>query len=78
MDDQTRMKQVHEVEPGTYVFEVKPGPSGGTLTLADGREIRVGKEGGKEKVRIRERQEVVISYQTNGRPPAGINLKKVR
>lgn len=78
MRDETRMEQVHELEPGTYVFEVERGPRGGTLTLADGREVRIGKEGGRERVRIREPQEVVISYQANGRPPSGIQLKRIR
>lgn len=77
MAEGTRMEQAQDVQPGTYLFEVRPGPRGGTLTLADGREIRIGKEGGSERIRIREPQRVVISYLTNGRPPAGIALKRI-
>lgn len=78
MNDEARMEQVHQLEAGTYLFEVSPGPRGGMLRLEDGREIRIGKEGGSERIRIRDPQEVVISYQGNSRPPAGISLKRIR
>lgn len=78
MSEQGRIRHVHELEPGTYVFEVDPGPRGGTLTLADGREITIGKRGGSKRVRIQEPQKVVISYEADGRTPSGINLKRLR
>lgn len=78
MTDQARIEETHELDPGTYVFEVSPGPVGGTLTLEDGTEIQIGKEGGRESIRIREPQKIVISYLADGHPPAGIELKRIR
>ena len=75
--EKTRIEKPFELEPGTYVFEVEPGPTAGHLTRADGSVISIGKEGGKEIINVSAKERVVVSYEANGRPPTGITLQRV-
>lgn len=75
--EKTRIEKPFELEAGTYVFEVEPGPTAGHLTRADGSVVSIGKEGGKEIIRIDEKERVVVSYEANGRPPTGITLQRM-
>ncbi len=73
----TTIEKPFDLEPGTYVFEVEPGPTAGHLTRADGSVVSIEKTGGKEIISIPEKETVVISYEANGRPPTGITLQRM-
>lgn len=73
----TRIEKPFDLEPGTYVFEVEPGPTAGHLTRADGSVVSIPKEGGKEIIRIPAAERVVVSYEANGSPPTGITLQRM-
>lgn len=73
----TTIEKPFELEAGTYVFEVEAGPTAGRLTRADGSVVTIPKEGGKEIIRLDRKERVVVSYEANGHPPAGITIQRM-